>query len=177
MLSGGSFASLSATSAAKIVAVQLSPCVKSVGLIVYDNGPPMMEELPVSCVPEVPQTIWNQLPLSVTFSLKLTVTSEFDGTPVAPFAGVVLCTDGGASKPTVKTVGLMVNVAGPPLTAELLGSWRPDALQEIWNQVPAALTGSLNAIVTFEFNGTPTAPLSGVVEVTVGCASTLNVKT
>src|SRR5436190_2133698 len=97
MLSGGSFASLSATSAAKIVAVQLSPCVKSVGLIVYDNGPPLMEELLVSCGPEAPQAIWNQLPAAVTGSLKATIGRELGRARVAAFVGVVLCTDGGAS--------------------------------------------------------------------------------
>src|SRR5436189_40687 len=101
MLSGGSFASTSVTCAATTVTVQVSPSVKSVvGSSENELGPPPRAN---GCAPETVQEIVNAEPFALTGSSKLTVMFVFDGRLTAPFAGVVLCTAGGASKATVKT--------------------------------------------------------------------------
>ena len=49
--------------------------------------------------------------------------------------------------------------------------------QTIWNQVPVTLTASLNVIVRLVLPARSTAPLAGVVAVTLGAASVANEKT
>src|SRR6187455_2946064 len=103
MVSGGSFASVSLTFAAKTVTVQLSPFAKfESGLSVKDCGPP---ETAAVCAPEVAHEIVNQLPVTFTSSLKVSETFASTATSVAPFAGVVACTDGGWStvEPVIET--------------------------------------------------------------------------
>src|SRR5262245_42838997 len=102
MLSGGSNASTSVMPAASTVTVQVSPCVKSTfGLSVNDVlGLALVANV---CEPEVAQLIVKLAPLALTDSLKLTVTFAFAATPVAPFVGVVLVTDGDPSSVIVKT--------------------------------------------------------------------------
>ena len=104
IVSGGSFASWSAACAAKTVVVQLSPGAKSAfGLTVNTVGPPLTAVSATLRVPLVAQTIWNQLPLTFTGSLNVTVTFALRTTPVAPFAGPVVETDGAASMVKLKT--------------------------------------------------------------------------
>jgi hypothetical protein len=95
MLSGGSFASWSATCAATIVTVHVSPKAKLVpGSSVNVVGPPLTE---AACEPLVPHEIVVQLPVTFTGSLNVTLTFELTATSVAPAAGVVLLTAGAAS--------------------------------------------------------------------------------
>src|SRR5262245_16506225 len=95
MLSGGSFASWSATRLATIVTVHSSLKPKSaVGSSVKVVGPPLTEAV---CEPLLAQEIVYQLPDTLTASLNVTLTFELSGTPVAPFAGFVLLTLGAVS--------------------------------------------------------------------------------
>src|SRR5919199_6363067 len=102
MVSGGSFVSWSLTFAAKTVTVQVSLVAKStVGSSVKVVGPPLaVAEWP----PLVPQEIEYQEPLTFTGSLKVIETFALVATSVAPFAGVVLATDG-ATSPWQSNVG------------------------------------------------------------------------
>ena len=99
IVSGGSAASRSETSAATTVAWQTSPPAKSTdGSSVNVDTLPITEPFVVSCVPEVAQTTRIQFPVGETGSLKLTVTVAFAATAVAPSAGIVDVTTGGASR-------------------------------------------------------------------------------
>src|SRR5919202_2763050 len=102
MVSGGSFVSWSLTLAAKTVTVQVSLAAKSEdGSSVKVVGPPLTVAL---CEPLVPQEIEYQEPLTFTGSLKVIETFAFTATSAAPFAGVVLETDG-ATSPWQSNVG------------------------------------------------------------------------
>src|SRR5687767_10261578 len=104
MLSGGSLVSVSVTWAANTVTTQFSLGVKSVlGLMVNVSGPPLTIVSATLRVPEVLQTIWNQLPVTLTFSEKVILMSVVLALSPVPSTGVVLATVGGASKPNVKT--------------------------------------------------------------------------
>src|SRR5919199_1051619 len=95
MVSGGSLVSWSLTFAAKTVTVQVSLDAKSaVGSSVKVVGPPLTAAV---WEPLVPQEIEYQEPLTFTGSLKVIETLAFTATSVAPFAGVVLETDGATS--------------------------------------------------------------------------------
>src|SRR4051794_12674110 len=97
MLLGGSPVSWSATWAANTVVVQLSPPVKlAFGLMVKVVGPPVTTVSATLRLPEVAQTIWNQLPVTFTGSLKVTVTSLLSA-PKPPLVGVVAVTVGAES--------------------------------------------------------------------------------
>src|SRR5919204_2843725 len=74
------------------------------------------------------------------------------------------------SEPTKSASGFSVKVVGPPLTAAV---WPSLELQEMENQLPVTLTGSLNVIVMSLFNATSPAPLAGFVLETKGAASPL----
>src|SRR5690349_17969453 len=95
MLSGGSFVSWSVSLAAKTVAVQLSPCVKSEsGSSVKDVGPP---EAVAVCVPLATHEIEYHEPVTLTGSLKVIATFEPTGMPEAPSPETVLATLGAVS--------------------------------------------------------------------------------
>src|SRR3954466_2647752 len=97
MVFGGSSASWSATWAAKIVAVQLSPATKSVfGLMVKVVGPPVTTVSATLRVPLVAQTIWNQFPVTFTGSLKVIVRSA-PARVAPPLTGTVAVTEGAVS--------------------------------------------------------------------------------
>src|SRR5215217_6301305 len=98
MLSGGSALSWSDTCPANTVTEHVSLNAKSTfGLIVKVLGPPVTTVSATLRVPLVVHEIWNQSPVTFTGSLNVTVISEFTAWLVAPFAGVVLVTLGGAS--------------------------------------------------------------------------------
>src|SRR6185369_11680620 len=104
MLSGGSALSWSETWAAKTVTVHVSLNAKSTfGLTVKVVGPPVTTVSATLRVPEVGQTIWNQLPVTLTGSLNVMLRFELSATFVAPFAGVVAETDGAWSIVKLKT--------------------------------------------------------------------------
>ncbi len=71
------------------------------------------------------------------------------------------------------TFGLMVKVVGPPVTTVAATLRAPLVGQAIENHSPVTLTGSLNVTVMFVFVAWSTAPLVGVVAVTVGATSTV----
>ena len=92
MLSGGSIASWSVTPLACTVTVQDSFSTKSVsGLSVNVVGPPLTVAV---WLPLVTQLMSNQVPVTFTGSLKVMSTFAFTATSPAPFAGVVVVTDG-----------------------------------------------------------------------------------
>src|SRR5919204_4288498 len=131
MLSGGSFVSWSVTFAAKTVTVQVSPWTKSVpGWGVNVVGPPLTVAL---WPPLVPHEIEYQLPVTSTGSLNVIEMFALTATSVAPFAGVVLATDGAVSLGQVKTGLRRVRGAGAPAvkSAPLLSvSWQPELLRK-----------------------------------------------
>src|SRR6185369_6553167 len=74
--------------------------------------------------------------------------------------------------PWVKSVfGLIVKVVGPPVTTVSATLRVPLTVQTIWNQLPVTFTGSLNVTSMFVLVVWFTAPLVGVVVVTVGAES------
>src|SRR4051812_5642986 len=78
-----------------MLTVHVSPFAKSLaGSSVYVVGPPLTT---AACAPLVEHEIANALAVTLTCSLKLTVMLLDTGTAVAPLAGVVVVTDGGAS--------------------------------------------------------------------------------
>src|SRR6185295_8573434 len=66
------------------------------------------------------------------------------------------------------TLGLIVNVVGPPVTTVSATLRVPLVVQTIWNQLPVTLTGSLKVTSMLVFVACCVAPLVGVVAVTVG---------
>ena len=97
MLLGDSFQTSTTIWAAESVTVQLSPGVKSLsGLRVNVVGPPLSTAV---CAPLVEQVMAYHELVTVTASLSVTPMSASTATPVAPFAGDVVETAGGASPP------------------------------------------------------------------------------
>src|SRR5918994_114811 len=120
MLSGGSIASLSVTSEARTRTVQVSLAEKSVvGLSVNAVGPPVTVAV---CPALDPQEIADQLLVVSTGSLNVIVMFASRATPVAPFAGVVAATDGGASSPHVRVIVRRFRGAGAP-TVKFAAFW------------------------------------------------------
>src|SRR5204862_6072467 len=156
MLFGGSVTSLSVTCEANTVAVQLSPCVKSVGLMVNVVAPPLTPELPVSCVPDVAHAIENQVPATVTGSLNVIVTLLFKVTPAAPFAGVVLCTVGDAS--TLIVNEQVPDTSTPPLAVPPLSRTR-----SVMFAVPVAPATGVNVSVPFALTAGPAVKSPGLL--------------
>ena len=75
--------------------------------------------------------------------------------------------------PTRKfATGLMVNVVGPPLTS---ASTAPPPAQVTANHGPVTFTGSEKVTLRFASSATSVAPFAGVVDITTGAASGMNV--
>src|SRR4051812_14810164 len=130
MLSGGSFASWSDTSAAYTVAVHVSSCAKSVsGSSVNVDGPPLTTAV---WLPLDVHEMSYQVPAAVTGSEKVMLMLAPTSTPVAPSSGDVAVTAGGES--TSYGVSEKSSIASPSSELEMSKS-----VHRIQNVAPSAI--------------------------------------